>query len=140
MRFNACGAIMGPAKEVLLISLTTKSTKRTKIKARNFVSFVNFVLKSQYVNSMPFGYKLPAFFYLWHMHLVDKDRCKGCGLCVTVCPKNVLEISDEINTKGYFPAYQARPEDCIFCALCCTMCPDVAITISEIEEAAAGKK
>ena len=75
-----------------------------------------------------------------YQHLVDKDRCKGCGLCVITCPKSVLEISDEINTKGYFPAHQARPEDCIFCALCCTMCPDVAITVSEIEEAAAGKK
>lgn len=70
-------------------------------------------------------------------HSIDKDRCKGCGLCVTVCPKNVLEISDHVNAKGYFPAYQARPEDCIFCALCCTMCPDVAITISESETAAA---
>ena len=51
-------------------------------------------------------------------HLIDNDRCKGCGLCVTVCPKNVLEISNEVGTKGYFPAFQARPEDCIFCALC----------------------
>jgi len=73
-------------------------------------------------------------------HYIDKDRCKGCGLCVTVCPKNVLEISDKINTKGYFPAKQARPEDCIFCAICCTMCPDVAITISEIEEKGAAQK
>ena len=71
-------------------------------------------------------------------HLVDKDRCKGCGLCVTVCPQNVLEIGTEMNTKGYFPAHQARPEDCVFCAICCTMCPDVAITINEIAEKAAG--
>ena len=71
---------------------------------------------------------------------IIKDRCKGCGLCVTVCPKNVLEISDKINTKGYFPAYQARPEDCIFCAICCTICPDVAITISEIEAEVAAQK
>ena len=73
-------------------------------------------------------------------HYIDRDRCKGCGLCVTVCPKNVLEISKEINEKGYFPACQARPGDCIFCAMCCTICPDVAIEISEIEEKAAVEK
>lgn len=63
--------------------------------------------------------------------VIDVDRCKGCGLCVTVCPKKVLEISDKVNKKGYFPAYQARPDDCIFCKACCLMCPDVAITITE---------
>ncbi len=72
-------------------------------------------------------------------YVIDIDRCKGCGLCVSVCPKKVLEISDKVNTKGYFPAYQARPEDCIFCTTCCLMCPDVAITITsdETEEKAA---
>ena len=67
-------------------------------------------------------------------HHIDSERCKGCGLCVTVCPKNVLEVSDQVNAKGYFPAYQARPEDCIYCAMCCTMCPDMAITITEVVE------
>ena len=43
-------------------------------------------------------------------HNIDTDHCKGCGLCVNVCPKNVLEISNEVNVKGYFPAYQARPD------------------------------
>jgi len=61
---------------------------------------------------------------------IDFERCKGCGLCVDVCPKNVLEISTEVNAKGYFPAYQARPEDCVFCTTCCIMCPDVAISIT----------
>jgi 2-oxoglutarate ferredoxin oxidoreductase subunit delta len=72
-----------------------------------------------------------------YLHVIDNDTCKGCGLCVTVCPKNVLEISDKVNTKGYFPAFRARPEDCIYCAMCCTMCPDVAITISEIADESA---
>lgn len=67
-------------------------------------------------------------------HEIDSDRCKGCGLCVEVCPKHVLEISAEVNARGYFPAYQARPDDCIHCSVCCIMCPDVAITISETEE------
>ena len=69
-----------------------------------------------------------------YLHVIDSDRCKGCGLCVTVCPKKVLEISDKVNTKGYFPVFQARPDDCIHCTMCCIMCPDVAITITETAE------
>jgi len=65
-----------------------------------------------------------------YKHSIDADRCKGCGLCIAVCPKKVLEISGEVNSKGYFPAYQARPEDCVFCSTCCIMCPDVAISIT----------
>lgn len=67
-------------------------------------------------------------------HWIDENRCKGCILCVEVCPKNVLEISNKVNTKGYFSVYQARPEDCIYCSACCIMCPDVAITITKIAE------
>jgi 2-oxoglutarate ferredoxin oxidoreductase subunit delta len=73
-------------------------------------------------------------------HHIEVLRCKGCGLCVAVCPKNVLEIAEEVNTKGYFPAFQARPQDCILCALCCTMCPDVAITITEEKEPASTER
>jgi len=72
-----------------------------------------------------------------YQHRIDSERCKGCGLCVAVCPKTVLEISSTVNTRGYFPVYQARPEDCVACAICCTMCPDVAITITEIDAAPA---
>jgi 2-oxoglutarate ferredoxin oxidoreductase subunit delta len=70
-----------------------------------------------------------------YCYRIDENLCKGCGLCVSVCPKNVLEISTQITAKGYFPAYQARPQDCIVCAICCTMCPDVAISITEAAEA-----
>ncbi len=69
-----------------------------------------------------------------YKHFIDNDRCKGCGLCVAVCPKNVLEISETVNSKGYFPVYQARPEDCVFCTTCCIMCPDVAISITKTED------
>lgn len=69
-----------------------------------------------------------------HCYHIEEDLCKGCSLCVSVCPKNVLEIGKQVNTKGYFPAFQARPEDCILCAICCNMCPDVAISITEVDE------
>lgn len=68
---------------------------------------------------------------------IEAERCKGCGLCVSVCPQNVLALSDQVNAKGYFPAIQARPEDCNYCALCCMMCPDVAISITQTADAAA---
>ena len=64
-------------------------------------------------------------------HVIDSERCKGCGLCVNVCPKDVLAISDKVNIKGHFPVFQEKPDDCIHCTLCCIMCPDVAITIKE---------
>ncbi len=72
-----------------------------------------------------------------YSHKIDNDKCKGCALCVTVCPKNVLEIAEQVNAKGYFPAYQARPEDCIHCTACCIMCPDLAITIKKTADEAA---
>jgi 2-oxoglutarate ferredoxin oxidoreductase subunit delta len=43
-------------------------------------------------------------------------------------------MSEEVNSMGYFPVYQARPDDCIFCTTCCIMCPDVAITITKVVE------
>ena len=62
--------------------------------------------------------------------IIDRDRCKGCELCVRVCPMGVLEMSKEINVKGYFPAYKADPHRCIGCRMCAMTCPDTAIEIS----------
>ena len=58
------------------------------------------------------------------------DRCKGCGLCVNVCPKHIIEIqSDKINKKGHFPADITDMDACIGCGSCATMCPDCIITV-----------
>ena len=35
----------------------------------------------------------------------DTDLCKGCGLCVSACPKQILVLAkDKINKKGHSPA------------------------------------
>lgn len=69
-----------------------------------------------------------------YKHVIDDRRCKGCGLCLTVCPKKVLEISRQVNSSGFFPAVMAREAECTYCGLCCTICPDVAISIEEESE------
>ena len=59
-----------------------------------------------------------------------QDICKGCGLCVSVCPTNILAMDDKaINRKGYHPATVVEPENCIGCANCAMMCPDQVITV-----------
>jgi len=60
---------------------------------------------------------------------VAKDRCKGCGLCIMNCPKKLIKIGKDMNSKGYFIAEQSDAEKCTGCALCAVMCPDVAITV-----------
>jgi len=58
------------------------------------------------------------------------DKCKGCELCVSVCPKNILAISTtDVNAKGYHPASITDMESCIGCASCATICPDCVISI-----------
>jgi len=59
---------------------------------------------------------------------IDTERCKGCGLCVEVCPKKSIVISKHSNKSGYFPA-EATNIGCIGCALCAIICPDAVIEV-----------
>lgn len=62
----------------------------------------------------------------------DRERCKGCGLCETVCPKHIIALDKEtINQKGYHPAGITDQSACIACAFCATICPDVIITVEK---------
>ena len=65
-------------------------------------------------------------------HFINREWCKGCGICVYFCPKKVLEL-DETDK-----VFAARTDDCICCKLCEIRCPDLAIeVIIEEEEASA---
>ena len=54
---------------------------------------------------------------------VNKDLCKGCGICVAFCQKKVLELDEQDK------AVAVRPEDCNACTLCELRCPDMALEI-----------
>ena len=61
---------------------------------------------------------------------INDDLCKGCGLCVNACPKNILELEkSRLNAKGYHPVHNVDMDSCIGCAFCAVQCPDSAITV-----------
>jgi 2-oxoglutarate ferredoxin oxidoreductase subunit delta len=61
--------------------------------------------------------------------VIDKDRCKGCGLCIAACPNQVLAFSGELNKSGYNVVHIEDPEACVGCAFCAQTCPDIAIEV-----------
>lgn len=64
----------------------------------------------------------------------NQEKCKGCELCCTVCPKKLITTASHPNEKGYRPAcIEERQEECIGCANCAVFCPDCAIEIFEEE-------
>jgi 2-oxoglutarate ferredoxin oxidoreductase subunit delta len=60
--------------------------------------------------------------------------CKGCELCVSVCPKGALEMSEALTEIGVRPATFKEGADCSGCTLCYQVCPDAAIEVLEIVE------
>jgi len=64
---------------------------------------------------------------------IERDWCKGCGLCIEACPNHLLSLSEDLNASGFHYAVLANPEECTGCASCALMCPDLAIQIRALE-------
>jgi len=63
---------------------------------------------------------------------VRTDRCKGCGLCIPVCPVHLLGLMEVLNELGVQPVgVVGDPSECTGCLNCATMCPEAAIEIHE---------
>jgi 2-oxoglutarate ferredoxin oxidoreductase subunit delta len=66
---------------------------------------------------------------------IEAELCKGCYLCRSVCPLDLITVSDSMNQKGYYPAQyteeglDAEGRLCKGCALCALVCPDIAIEV-----------
>ncbi|MDG6251784.1 4Fe-4S dicluster domain-containing protein [Methanocalculus sp.] len=70
--------------------------------------------------------------------VIDDTRCKGCNLCVMVCPYNIFREGQRPNKRGVFVPELDRPGRCTncrlqqlyqrrLCGVCQTICPDQAI-------------
>lgn len=57
------------------------------------------------------------------------ERCKGCRLCIQLCPRQVLQESEETNAKGYHMPEVApgKEHECVHCEFCTMVCPEFAI-------------
>lgn len=61
--------------------------------------------------------------------VVNEVYCKGCELCASACPQDVLALSTErITPKGYHPA-ELVSEGCTGCGICALVCPEAAIIV-----------
>lgn len=60
---------------------------------------------------------------------IDREKCKGCELCVNFCPNDCIVMEEGFNHKGYRPACFVNKEKCNGCAICARVCPDVAIEV-----------
>jgi len=74
---------------------------------------------------------------------LNERYCKGCYLCIYVCPKKVFDLSDKPNLYGVYSPKIVRREDCIdyknmledkrsLCSLCVVTCPDQALWWEEV--------
>ncbi len=49
-------------------------------------------------------------------------------MCIVVCPKKNIHVSEQSNRNGYFPA-ECGDGDCTGCAMCAIICPEAVIEV-----------
>lgn len=58
--------------------------------------------------------------------MINNDNCVRCGLCVEICPLDILRLEVVENGKQVVVKY---PEECWHCRACAIDCPKQAITM-----------
>jgi 2-oxoglutarate ferredoxin oxidoreductase subunit delta len=60
---------------------------------------------------------------------INAEKCKGCLLCVSFCPKKLIKAGDELNKLGVpFVKFTSR-NACLGCMMCALICPDCCIEV-----------
>ncbi|PKL75555.1 MAG: hypothetical protein CVV27_14765 [Candidatus Melainabacteria bacterium HGW-Melainabacteria-1] len=60
---------------------------------------------------------------------LDRERCRGCLLCLDICPNELFVRDERPNASGALPALMRTPEYCLNCMRCVSICPDQAFDV-----------
>ena len=60
---------------------------------------------------------------------IDRERCKGCELCIKSCPRGLIGTDNALNKRGVHPAYFKGKGSCTACTLCAQVCPECCIEV-----------
>jgi 2-oxoglutarate ferredoxin oxidoreductase subunit delta len=58
---------------------------------------------------------------------IEERMCRGCGLCVDVCPVDCFEFDDERRI-----ARVKNSDDCLGCLSCQFLCPSTAVRVADV--------
>jgi len=61
--------------------------------------------------------------------VIDRERCKGCLLCISFCPKGLISVDKNLNRRGVKPVKFHESPECLGCTMCAIICPDSCIEV-----------
>jgi len=64
---------------------------------------------------------------------LDKGKCKGCGICAEICPREAIEVTTPQRAEGEDakpPTVKISEEKCNYCGICEAICPFGALTLN----------
>ena len=62
---------------------------------------------------------------------INKNKCKGCMLCASVCPLGLIIRADKLNKRGVHCVEFKGNGQCTGCSMCAIICPDVCIEVNK---------
>ncbi len=125
----ACNMIKLDPKTVPTISnaverkMTTGKVEDIEIRGTSLENFSDLKFKLAMKKDMP----IPRFILNFignrftKKPVPDKNKCIGCGICATACPKHCIQIADKLAKINY--------KECIRCYCCHELCPERAIEL-----------